>query len=244
MNKGNKDSNSNIFEAGNSEHDPYMSFFSIKNIFFTILGYDLSYLEFFAVIAGLIAVWLSAKAHVWSWPLGIINVTLAFFVYYQSQFYPDMFLQIFFCVTNIIGWWRWVHPKPFEEDRKKELRVSFMGWKKFAVLVVISLAGTTLLGSLASRLHEWFPNVFLEPSAYPYADSFIVVMSITTTFYMIEKKIESWVIWIIVDILATYLYFIRGVKFFAFEYLVFTVIASFGLWNWYREYKSYPQQQA
>lgn len=220
-----------------------MEFFSIKNIFFNILGYDLSYLEFFAVVAGLLAVWLSAKAHVWSWPLGIINVSLAFFVYYQNYFYPDMFLQIFFLVTNITGWWRWTHPKPFEEDRKKELRVSFMGFRKFLILCAISTAGTILLGSLASNLHLWFPIVFPEPSAYPYADSFIMVMSITTTFYMIEKKIESWIIWIIVDVLATWLYFVRNIKFFAFEYLVFTVIASFGLWHWYREYKSYPQQQ-
>src|SRR5688572_18337742 len=119
-----------------------MDFFSIKNIFFSILGYDLSYLEFFAVMAGLIAVWLSAKAHVWSWPIGIVNVVLAFFVYYQIRLYPDMFLQVFFFVTNITGWWRWTHPKPFEEDKKKELRVSFMGLKKFSILVAISLTGT------------------------------------------------------------------------------------------------------
>jgi nicotinamide mononucleotide transporter len=218
--------------------DP-MNFFSIENIFFQILGYDLSYLEFTAVITGLIAIWLSARAHVWSWPIGIVNVTLAFFLYYQVQLYPDMFLQIFFFITNITGWWRWTHPKPFEEDRKRELQVSFLGWKKFMVLVLIGICGTALLGSMASRLHEWFPGIFPLPSAYPYVDSFIMVMSITTTFYMIEKKIESWIIWIVVDVVATYLYFIKGVKFFAFEYLVFTVIASFGLWHWYREYKSY-----
>jgi len=216
-----------------------MSFFNIDNIFFQFLGYNMSYLEFFGVAFGLVAVWLSAKAHIWSWPVGIVNVILAAFLYYQIQLYPDMFLQVFFFVTNVLGWIRWTHPKPGEEDRKHELRVSFMGWKKLLFIFLVGIAGTLALGSMASRLHEWFPAFFPLPSAFPYTDSFIMVMSIVTTFFMIQKKIESWIIWIVVDLVATYLYFIKGVKFYSFEYLVFTVLAAFGLWNWWREYNSY-----
>ena len=221
-----------------------MSFFAIDNIFFKILGYELSYLEFFGVVTGLAAIWLSAKAHLWSWPIGIVNVALSFFLYYQIQLYPDMFLQVFFFVTNITGWWRWANPKPHEEDKRNELKVSFMGVKKFAILCVIGLAGTFLLGSIASNLHEWFPTIFALPSAYPYVDSFIMIMSIVTTFYMIEKKIESWIIWIVVDIIATWLYYVKGIKFYSAEYFIFTIIAAFGLWHWYKEYRSYQTQQA
>ncbi len=62
-----------------------MSFFDIKNIFFTIIGYPLSYLEFFSVMAGLVAVLLSALENIWSWPIGIVNVFLSAFLYYQIQ---------------------------------------------------------------------------------------------------------------------------------------------------------------
>jgi nicotinamide mononucleotide transporter len=213
--------------------------FDINHIFFTALGYDMSYLEFFGVFFGLIAVWLSAKANILSWPVGIVNVVLAFFLYYQIQLYPDMFLQIFFLITNVIGWWRWLNPKKDEQDRKQELKVSFMGWKLFTVILLLSIAGTVLLGSMASRLHEWFPNVFQLPSAFPYVDSFITVMSIVTTYFMIEKKVESWIIWIIVDVVATVLYYMKGVKFYSFEYLIFTGLASYGLYHWIKEYRSY-----
>src|SRR6187402_3361539 len=114
----------------------------------------MSYLEFFASISGLIAVWLSARAHIWSWPVGIVNVVLAFFLYYQVQLYPDMFLQAFFFVTNVLGWIRWANPKAGEEDRKNELRVSFMKWKQFFLICGIGVVGTIALGSFASRLHE------------------------------------------------------------------------------------------
>jgi nicotinamide mononucleotide transporter len=203
----------------------------------------MSYLEFAGVVTGVIAIWLSAGAHIWSWPIGIANVVLSFFLYYQIQLYPDMFLQIFFFVTNLMGWWRWANPRPGEADRKQELHVSYLGWKKFTIYSIIGVAGTIILGAVASRLHEWFPSVFALPSAYPYADSFLLVMSIVTTFLMIEKKIESWIIWIVVDLVATVLYYIKGIKFYSLEYLVFTGIAAFGLVHWLQEYKQYKKQQ-
>jgi nicotinamide mononucleotide transporter len=216
-----------------------MSFFDINKIFFTVLDYPMSYLEFFSVITGLIAVALSAKANIWSWPIGVVNVFLSAFFYYQIQLYPDMFLMIFFFVTNIIGWWRWANPKPEEADKKKELKVSWMKWKQFTLLLIAGFAGTYLIGTLASNLHEWLPLLFNLPSAYPFADSFILVMSVITTFFMIQKKIECWIIWIMVDVEATYLYFLKGAKFFGVEYLIFTLIAIFALWNWIKEYRSY-----
>ena len=218
-----------------------IEFFDIDHILFTLWGYPMSYLEFFGTMAGFVAVGLSARANIWSWPIGLINVTLFFFLFFQVQLYPDMFLQVFFFVTNVMGWWRWTHPKPFEEDRKHELKVSFMKMTNLIVLVLIGLAGTVIMGALASRLHELVPEIFSMPSAFPYLDSFVTVMSIVTTFLMIQKKIESWVIWIIVDVIATYMYFAKGIKFVGVEYLVFCFIASYGLWNWIRQHRSYSE---
>lgn len=218
-----------------------MDFFDINNIFFNLWGYAVSYLEFFGMVSGIIAVVLSSLANVWSWPIGIINVTLSFFLFFQVQLYPDMFLQIFFFVTNVMGWWRWTHPKPHEEDRKHELRVSYMSRKDVFLVSAFGLAGTFLLGQFAQNLHEFFPTIFTKPSAAPYLDSFITVMSVITTFYMIQKKIECWVIWLLVDIVATYLYFVRDIKLYGVLYLAFCFIAAFALWNWIREYNSYKK---
>ncbi|MCO5235884.1 MAG: nicotinamide riboside transporter PnuC [Chitinophagaceae bacterium] len=215
-------------------------FFSVHTEFFHLLNYSMSYLEFFGVIFGLLAVWLSARAVIWTWPVGLLNIVLAFILYYQVQLYPDMFLQSFFFVTNLVGWWRWAHPKPGEENRKQQLKVSFLKKNQLVLTLFSGIGGTLILGKLASGLHQWLPAIFPLPSAYPYVDSFILVMSVIATFFVIQKKIESWIIWIAVDIVATLLYFIKGVKFYSLEYFIFTLIAGFGLWHWIREYKSYP----
>ena len=216
-----------------------VDFFDIQNILFEFLGYPVSYLEFFGTIAGAIAVWLSAKTSLWSWPLGIINVVLSFFLFYQVQLYPDMFLQIFFFITNLMGWWRWTHPKAGEEDRKNELRVSWMPVNVLIVFFGMAIIGTILFGSFAGNLHELFPILFNLPSAYPYLDSFVTVISIVATYLMVQKKIECWLAWLLADIMATYLYFTKGILLIGIEYFAFCIIAAFGFWRWRTEFNNY-----
>jgi nicotinamide mononucleotide transporter len=216
-----------------------MDFFDIKHIFFTAWDYPVSYLEFVGMVSGLIAVYLSARANVLSWPIGIVNVVLSFFLFYQVQLYPDMFLQSFFFATNVLGWWRWLNPFPGEEDRKHELKVSWLNKTGIVVIVVSAIVGTYIIGTFAQVIHILIPKFFREPSAFPYADSFILVMSVVTTFYMIQKKVESWIIWIIVDVLATYLYYLRGLMLYSLLYFIFCFLASYGLYFWIKEYRSY-----
>ena len=214
-------------------------FFDIQNIFFELLGYPISFLEFFGTVAGAIAVWLSAKANVWSWPLGIIYVVLSFFLFYQVQLYPDMFLQIFFFITNIMGWWRWTHPKKGEEDGKNHLKVSWMSFNGLIMFTLVTALGTFLFGSFAGNLHELFPSLFNLPSAFPYLDSFVTVVSIIATYLMVQKKIECWLAWLLADMMATYLYFTKGILLIGFEYLAFCIIVIFGFWRWRDEFRKY-----
>ena len=89
-------------------------FFDIDTIFFTLWGYSMSYLEFFGVVSGTFATWLAARSNVWTWPVAVVSVGLFFFLFYQVQLYPDMFLQVFFFITYLQGWWRWTHPAAAE----------------------------------------------------------------------------------------------------------------------------------
>jgi nicotinamide mononucleotide transporter len=212
----------------------------IKTTFFTILGYPLSYLEFFGLVTGILAVLLSSLANVWSWPLGIVNVILSFFLFYQVQLYPDMMLQVFFLVTNLMGWWRWTHPAREEEDRKRELRISHVSMRETILYSTVSVVGVVALSLFAQQLHHWLPSLFSQPSAAPYLDSTITVLSMAATFLMVQKRVECWLVWIGIDVLATYVYFIRDIKFYSLMYFVFCLIAAYGYYHWTKEYRSYP----
>ncbi|MFY8035554.1 MAG: nicotinamide riboside transporter PnuC [Cyclobacteriaceae bacterium] len=215
-----------------------MNFFDHQSIFFTLWGYSMSYLEFFGTIAGAIAVFLSARANVWSWPLGIVNVVLFFFLFYQVQLYPDMFLQVFFFITNLLGWYRWLHPQKEEFDKNKQLKVSRLSYRLWIIFTLVGFAGTVSFGFLAKNLNSMFPLLFSQPSAFPYADSFVTIMSIVATYLMVQKKVECWLVWIVVDAVACGLYFSKGILFVGIEYVVFCFIAAFGFWYWLKQYRA------
>ena len=214
-----------------------MNFFDINHIFFTILDYPMSYLEFFGTIAGGVAVWLSAKENIWSWWIGIVNVILFFFLFYQIQLYPDMFLQVFFLITNLMGWWQWKYPKEGQENTSNELKISSLSRKNIVLLLALGMVFTGIFGSFTQHLHQLLPLFFSKPSAFPYLDSFTTVMSIITTFLMIRKKVECWYLWLLIDLISTYMYFVKGVKFVGLEYALFCVIATFGAINWTKQYR-------
>jgi len=75
----------------------------------------------------------------------------------------------------------------------------------------------------------------------PFVDSFVMVMSVVATFWMIQKKVECWILWIIIDVVATGVYFVKGIKFVGAEYFVFCFLAAFGLRHWILEHRSYQK---
>lgn len=214
-----------------------MSFFDIQNIAFRLLEYDMSYIELVATIFGLLAVWLSAKEHISNWGFGLINVTLSAFVFYQSSLYSDMFLQGYFFATGVYGWWQW--SRIDATNKEHVVKISFLPRRQQTWAAIFILVSTLLIGYFLEKggLQWLLPAIFKEPAAFPYADTLIMMMSIVGNYLLTIKKIESWILWVAVDIIAPVLYFQKGLLLFTFEYLVFLTLAAFALVNWLKIYK-------
>lgn len=222
-----------------------MIIFDINYILFRLPGYNLSAVEFIGTVTGMLCVVYCARERVVSWPLGIINAVFFFMLFYQARLYPDMFLQVYYFLTSIFGWWRWTHPRhELETDSKDELKVSRINLWAFAVIISASLAVSVLAGAGAARLHAWFPVVFPEPASFPYADSFVAVFSITAQVLLTLKKNEAWMLWVVVDTTAAVIYFMKGIYLVGAEYVIFGIIAAAGLWNWNRIMAGYRGEVA
>lgn len=212
-----------------------MSFFDLNNIAFTALNYPMSWVELIAVIAGIVAVWLSAREHILNWPIGIINIICSYFLFYKTGFYADAFLQFFFFATNIYGWFLW--SKRDVVTAEHVIKVGFLPRKQQILTASSIIVAAVGFGSIVNNLHQWYPSLFPVEAAFPYADSFVLMMSIAGNILLMVKKIESWILWVLVDILAPILYFQKGIYFITIEYIVFLILASFALWNWLNIYK-------
>jgi nicotinamide mononucleotide transporter len=64
-----------------------------------------------------------------------------------------------------------------------------------------------------------------------------MVMSMLATMLLAHKKVESWVLWITVDVICIWLYFEKSIYFLSLEYLIFLGIAAYGLYNWQKQMK-------
>lgn len=218
-------------------------FLDINTVFFTALDYPMSYVEFFGTMFTIWCVWLTAKAKILSWPVGIIGTLLYMFLFYQIGLYSDLFEQIYFLVTGFIGWWIWLRPRTEEStDLQKQLKIGTNTPKVNLVYICIVGIGTFVLTYLAINLDNWFPKYFQEPASFPFLDAFTTSMSFVAQWLLAKKKVESWVLWIIVDIVGIWLYWVKGVKFISLEYLLFLLIATKGLLDWRRKFKSYKNE--
>lgn len=209
-----------------------MDFFSIKNIAYTFGTYELSYIELFGTIFGLLAVYWASRENILTWPASLIQVTIFFILFYQINLYADMFLQVYFFIVSIFGWYNWLSPK---NKVKSQLPISKMTLKEIKFYTILLIIGTIVIGYTMSQIHLWLPNAFAEPAAFPFPDAFTTTASILAMILLSQKKIENWLLWIAVDVVAVYLYYLKEILFVSVEYVIFLIICIFGYINWKKD---------
>lgn len=213
-----------------------LSIFSVETTFFTIFNYPMSYIEFFGTLFNLACVWLVARKNILNWPIGIVGVVLFAVLFYQLNLYADLFEQGYYFITGFIGWYTWTKARK-NKPGGDEIEVT-TNTVRTNLYWIGAIAFCTLVGTLAmQRLHLWLPVQFPEPASLPLLDVGTTVMSFVAQFLMIKKRLESWVLWIIVDCIAIGLYWYKGVALVSILYAIFLVIATSGLVTWYKTYR-------
>lgn len=211
-----------------------MNIFNINNIALTVLNYDISWVELLGTLTGLISVILAGRNKISNYPIGIINIILFFILFYQIQMYSDMFEQVYYLVVSIIGWYLWLNPKKEEDKNKKDtLRITKNSNKENLVYVIITVLGTIGLGWFMQNVNDFLPSLFPVAASFPYLDAFTTILSLLAMYMLAKRKIGNWYLWILVDVIAVVLYFVKDVKLLSIEYFIFLVnaIISFMYWK-------------
>ena len=186
----------------------------------------MSFLEATAVIFGLICVWLTIRQNIWCWPIGLIQVVLYIFIFYNTKLYSDMVLHIIYVFLSIYGWYNWLK----EKNRAEKFTVRLTG-KWLGVWIIFCFLTTAVLG--------YFMDIIFKASS-PYPDAFIAVASICAQWLMARKKLESWVFWIVIDIVAIGVYVMNALYFTAALYAVFLAMAAIGFLAWRKFLVNHP----
>lgn len=219
-----------------------MTFFSVHNVFFTFLGYPMSYIEFSATILITVYVLLITRRIIWAWPLGLVVFTLFAVLFYQIRLYSDFFEQFYYIGNCFYGWFSWRAAREKAEGEKKELDISYATGKARLTAILLIAAGGILLGFLMSRIHIYLPAFFPQPAVYPYIDATATVTGFVAAALSAQRKIESWCLWICVNVICIGLYYARDVKFVMLLYIFFLALAVNGLLTWRRQLRQGSRQ--
>ena len=211
-----------------------MNLFNVHNVFFTVLGYPMSYIELSATLLITVYVLLITRKIVWAWPLGIVTFSLFAVLFYQVRLYSDFFEQFYYIGNCFYGWYVWLAARKKAEEGK-ELAVSYTSVKGRLIAGAIIVSGGVAAGFVMSRIHIWLPTFFPQQAAYPYIDATATVMGFVAAALMTHRKIEAWILWLCVNSICIGLYFALNVKFVAVLYIFFLALAFNGLITWGRE---------
>jgi nicotinamide mononucleotide transporter len=213
-----------------------LQFFNISNTFFTVLGYPISYLEFIGTIFNLACVILVARKNILNWPVGLIGVILFGALFYQINLYADLFEQVYYFITGIWGWYMWQAAKK-PKDGEERIVVTKNTAKTNLMWLGAIIIGTIIGTWAMSNIHTWLPNLFPENASLPLLDTATTAVSFVATILMMQRKVESWLLWIAVDVVAVWLYAYKQVPFIALLYLIFLGIAISGYITWRNTYR-------
>lgn len=179
-------------------------------------------LELVAVVTGFACVWLAARESIWNFPIAVVSCALYVFVYYRAQLYADCYLQGIFIVLSLYGWYEWL----YGGRGQTELGVTHTTGREWLVGTMVAVGFTFGFGYYL--LHH-------TDAALPHLDSFTTAGSIVAQYLLTRKRLENWLLWILVDIIYVPVLWYKELYPTSMLYALYLGLAAYGYWQWRRD---------
>ena len=184
-------------------------------------------LECWSFVLSLITVYLNIRQIHWAWLFAILSSGLYAFVFFDAKLYGDMGLQGLFILVSVWGWMLWWRGSARPQAAVTESESAFVVTRLQRSQQFFSL----LAWLLGFFVFAWFLKTQTDTDV-PFADGFLTAGSVLGQVLLSKKKIENWLVWIVVDVLYVALYIHKDLMLTAFLYAVFVVMAALGWRVW------------
>ncbi|RZN82309.1 MAG: nicotinamide riboside transporter PnuC [Winogradskyella sp.] len=178
-------------------------------------------LEAIAFVFGIASVWYAKKENIMVYPTGIICTVITVYLLYVNEYFGDMMMNFYYSVMSVYGWWNWSRKK----DDKYVVPISRTNAKEKVIGFVLFFA-TMIVTYLVYKANNY------DIQTANYIDIFTSGIFFTAMWFMANKKIENWTLWIFADLITAPLYAYRGLGMLSLQYLIFTILAIQGYIAW------------
>ena len=186
--------------------------------------------ELIAVVFGIVSVWFSKKENILVYPVGLVNTILYIFISLKFHLVGEAAVNLYYTIVSFYGWILWARK---DETKRPVLHISYSSPRQWLIQIVFFAFFYIVIFLCLSYLKKEF-----TPGALPAADAFASATAFTGMWLMAKKKIESWYWYIATNIASIPLYFVKGLVFTSFYYLVLLVLAVAGLIEWRKKVKA------
>ena len=184
-------------------------------------------LEAIAFFFGIASVVYAKKENILVYPTGLVATVITVYLFYIDALFGDMMMNFYYSIMSIYGWWNWARVK----QNKKVVRITRTNVREKQVGVIFFLL-TMMVTYGVYRLYG------TELNYTNYIDILTSGIFFTAMWYMANKKLENWTLWILADVITVPLYAYRGWGMLSLQYLIFTVLAIQGYLAWKKDLDS------
>jgi nicotinamide mononucleotide transporter len=183
----------------------------------------MSPVEIAGFIFGVAGIWLTIKENIWCFPVGLINVIISLILFFQQKLYSDAIQQIVYIVLLSYGWYKWING----DVRLKALKISFSS----AMLLIILFMLCIIFSLAAGYIFKTYTDASL-----PWWDAGATALSFTAQWMIAKKKIENWILWMVVNVMYVGIYLYKDLFLYAILFFIYLLLAIHGWMEWRKSY--------
>lgn len=186
-------------------------------------------LEIAANVMTVVCIFLAGRNNVHTWWTGIVACVLFGVVFYDAKLYADLTLQLFFVGTGIIGWVGWAKKSYIGNDGTHDMIVD----EKLPITSASREAMIWMIGTAVAVaiVYGFLLHTFTDAYA-PWIDSIVLTFSVIAQLTLMKRNVQTWPLWVLVNILSVPLYFKRELYLTSGLYFIFLVHAVWAWKNW------------
>lgn len=177
-------------------------------------------IEMAANVVTAASIFLAGRNSVHTWWLGVIGCILFGVTFFEARLYADVTLQVFFVATSLVGWWHWLHGRG-----GAPVPVSRAGRRQVVTGIAVAIVATAGYGILLQRFTDAYA---------PFVDSAVLAFSVVAQIPLMQRRVETWPVWLLVNSIAVPLFASRGLHLTAALYVAYWFNAWYGWYRWRR----------
>lgn len=187
-------------------------------------------IDLVASVLGLTCVVLAGRNSKYNFWVGYLYTIALFIMFFNKNLYASLLLQPVSLAINVLGHYRWTHPKEEEQsvEDNSALKVSMLTnlQRVFVVFCVLMIAA----------VWGWLLDTIFPADPHPYLDSCVTVLILMAQFLSALKKWDCWIAWMIVNVAQIILHISVGHIFMPVVCALYLVNGIWSLVSWKRRY--------